>query len=845
VPDIDISSVSDSVIVAESTSVNYDLDCSRSDLIFVSESFSVVGPVSVYSSNNSVHVSDVPFVEVALQEFPNQLTDVPDLDRIYLVEIKVGREIELEVWTEASGAYWCSFNSAEFGEVIRLKEKDTSYSKAADVAACQASEPSYYHDFSNKKLYIHMPGGVIPSGLDGNGVPDFCIIAYFWICITNRQPEEARVIYAPQGLTNEVYYLPYLDSDKMPAISQSVGQYYTADVTTQFGTMAFVNDGWWYKALENMLWHNAEMYIKVGTKGDIYAAFSTILVGTVRNPKVSDEEASLDVSDSRTNTLAEIPVTFYPVINDDGTVTPDYPVGKYIWTEPSASGRPIPIPFGYCRGIIPVCLDPAEYIFKISDYEIEDITAVYENEVKLYPPVLAEGEDPAQYLPATGPEYTKDLVNGEFALLQDFGDHVITCDVKGVKCGPQNPPEYSENFADAALFILINLNKLSTDDILASSFSMLRDERQQKIGIYVDSLTDSLEVLRMFQTSVVFQLFPDLAGRWTAEVYTTSTDGALPVRKEDISKLGIEYDTEGVFWQVQVKYRKDPATGEFLTVSASDDKVKYRYKESKVLEVQTALYDTAEATALAQFYLMLVKIPPKSIRGDIGIEGFGRSPSAKVLISKDIIDGEGNKITLLSDAVYRIFEFSKDLGPAKTNIVGLDDAISLGDLHIDSAEYHDHLDSYVDTDAVQTDHLDWPHSDSPHADVLHSDVYDDIYNDYYQGWPCILKHTDGMIHADGGGHWDYADNPGFGGHDPLGPTWYSDYSDIHLDVHLDVAVTESGQLPIYMWHADDHADIAHADHTDSTYGDTPHGDSPYQDRHEQSYTDNPHGDAHY
>lgn len=803
-------------------------DVSVSDAISLSEDrLTNILPewvVQVNIQNEAIEVGGYEVVQPPDAQAVFSIFGEPDLDRIYLVEVKCGREIQGENWTATgSGSYWCSFPPGTYGEVIAVNENDVSYVKATSVGNCDSTTSSFYFDFSTSRLYIHTSTGESPDITEW-GSDKFCIISYFWVCFTNRQQEsddfpttDDRIIFTPPNSSRAQYYLPYLNADNMPSFSQSVGGYHTGDLQIQFGTLTFTNDGWFYWAFENLLWHNAKVNIKMGLLGDAYEDYYPIFCGVCRIPQVGDNEASFDVSDARTNDLAEVPLTVYTE-----------EIFAWIGGSPDES-KPIGIPFGFCQGVAPVCIDPAEYIFKVSDYPIQGITAVYENGVELYPPgtVDENGNRIDEYI--VWPE------RGEFGLLQDFEEHIITCDVQGIKCSRSGM--YSENFADGCLFILMTLNNIPAEEIDLYAFDQLRNARAQKMGYYIDSITPSLDILRLFQASIVFQLFPGADGRWTVKRYLTDQSDALAISKEEIRELGIKYDTDGVYKKVDVKYKKDPSTGEFLVASAYDNKVKYRYRESKTLEIETALYDGNEAQALANFYLSMVKVPPKTVTLNFGVDGFGKSPTEKVSISKTIIDGDGNLQTVFENEVYRVLEFRKDLGPVVTGLTGLDDSITTGTFHVDVAHSDSHEDSYSDVA-----HGDIPHSDEAHADVAHSDVayvdeHTDLYNDYYSGYPIHADHHDGIIHSDGG-HWDYVDTPS--------PPWipqHSDYSDAHGDTHVDQTSYGDWDVTLYLYHEDTHSDTPHIDsHTDS-HGDTAHSDTPYTDIHDQTHGDAPHGDA--
>jgi hypothetical protein len=775
--------------------------------------------LSVAESN--IIVSEKGFTSGLLSSF-QLLAAEPDIGRVFIVEVHAGREIEGESWVDSSGAWSIPFSSFTYGEVDAVEEGAVkggvyaliSYTPTASIGACQSTASSFYFDFNNQTLYIHTSGNNSPATQTG-GIYDYCIIARFNVCFTNRQPKDNRVIYSPKSVANptlslhEVYYLPYLNDESFPTITQGVGDYYIGDLQIQFGSLTFVNDGWLYWAFESIIWHNASVYVKVAEEGSPYSDFETLFIGIVRNPTINDEQAEFEVTDSRVNELRDIPLT---------TFDPLLP--EYQYTEESSYGSPIPIPFGTCKGIIAVQSNQSIYKYKISAYPIEEVTNVYRGGVLLTPS-----------------DYSVNLTDATITLVNNINDLVVTCDVKGVKCSSSGT--WSELFGDGVFFILNTLNSIPYENIDISSLLALNAARTAKMGFYLDSSMPALDLIRIFQQSAVFHCIPRMDGVWTFKYYTSAMEGAVRVYKEDLEKLGLKYSTDGTYHTVILNYDKNCGTGELKKVTVFDDKVKYRYKEKGVLTVETALYDPTEATLLATFYLAMVKVPPKSVEGIMGMDGFNLLPSDKIIISKTIKDSNGNDITVLADAVYRVLEFQKNLAPASTGFSGVDDSQSYGNYHADTAYQDSHEAVYTDISSVE--HADADHGDVAHADVDHGDAYTDNYSDYHTdlGHWAHLEHVDYTMHPD---HYDYLDgekvSTWMGPPEPPFINWY-DYGDTGIwylwddasgysDEATRIFVEHQNIMEVIVGHLDTpHIDCAHGDSYADVHTDMSHADSQF------------------
>jgi hypothetical protein len=662
----------------------------------------------------------------------------------------------------------------DFREIIEMRANGVSLTKVASAALAQATASSFYQDFWGKTIYVHMTDGSDPGAYISGPVYTNSIIAIFLLCFANAQFTGSDCLdFIPEDGTYPVFYEPWLNEGSIESLSASVADHYSSAMEVQFGSLSLINNGWWYAYRHTYLWNNKSIKIKVGTKGDAYADYETIFVGKTRGPRITDESATFDLVDTRVGALSSLPTTRYNLT--------DYPS-----MDTEAVDRPVPILFGQVENITPVCIDTSTFNYKVSQtifggvtYALQSIDAVYKAGVALI----------------LNTDYTVDLTNGEFTLLASPGTAEITCDAKGIKDGftmatGAKDGTYSENVADHLFFILHVLNEAPVAQIDLTSFDELKTARTQKVVLYLDTDTPTMDVNRLFQQSTIYHFLPLLNGTFAARYYRRTVPvGTLELQYYDYDGFSMFDQPENVYRDVVIKFDKDPTTGVFKTVSASTSEVNWNYDEKQQIEIETALRDVSEAEAVRAFYVTLLNAPSDKLETSISLVGRNLLPTDKLILSRTIETESGSQ-TLLAEEVYVILETRKDLASGKVGVVAQrDDQLAIYAVHADS----EHQDSHAD-------HSDTLHSDAAHADS-HSDSHTDTHTD---------THSD-VLHVDRAYN-DYLDSDHYTDHVHLDVPHSDSHGDTHGDTHADVAHVDASHADYTdLTHLDSHSDISHID----------------------------------
>ena len=122
------------------------------------------------------------------------LADFAKLDNIKktaIVEIHPARQLNEEIWTQhgvSTDAWYLSFTD---GEVDKVELDGSELDEEFSIADCHGNADSFYYDDLNEILYIHTTDSDDPATVVSDE-PKYCIVAYFWVVVSNRPVEIER-----------------------------------------------------------------------------------------------------------------------------------------------------------------------------------------------------------------------------------------------------------------------------------------------------------------------------------------------------------------------------------------------------------------------------------------------------------------------------------------------------------------------------------------------------------------------------------------------------------------------------------------------------------------------------
>lgn len=429
-----------------------------------------------------------------------------------------------------------------------------------------------------------------------------------------------------------------------------------------------------------------------------------------------------------------------------------------------------------------------------------------------------------------GIQCTAELLDGEFTLLFDPGDGLVTCDARGIQDGFNMSTGlatglYSEMVADHLFFILHILNDIPVASINLSSFRDLSFARTQAVAWYLDTDTPTIDFNRLLQKTSIYHFLPLNDGTFAAKYYQKVVPaGTLELRNYDHAGFKKTRPSSGVFRDIILKYDKDPTTGIWLTVQHTENTVQQNYKTKEPYTIETALRDATEAAQILAFYVSLLKAPPTKIETSIPMIGAAVLPTDKLYNNRDIV-ADGKAVTISTDEVYVILQTRKDFNAGRVGLTAqLDTQLSTFAVYAD-IDYQDiaHVDH---SDTIHADGGYGDHTDENYEDIAHNDHDDNMHNDILYG---DAEHTD---HQDG--------------------PYYDDWGPFNLP-HVDETYNDHNDIAQVNYTDNNHEDVIHADHTDSTHSheDYAYLDATHEDHQDGPYYDDyatvniPHGDSTY
>ena len=207
---------------------------------------------------------------------------------IVLLDIEIGRRLDLETWTQAEHpnlSVWYIAHAE--GEPSKVEQNGVEMTAAGSIAEVEATESSWYFDASTARLYIHVTGDGEP--VDGSPY----LQSYHW-------SRHANEVFEFMGHS----YRPDLDVSAMPDVSAETGEYHEGNTAQSFGSIVLLNGDGFYDALfDTYIWEARRFIIRVGERDKGDANFEIVVDGWTGSIDWTDERIDIGTEDLQTNLL--------------------------------------------------------------------------------------------------------------------------------------------------------------------------------------------------------------------------------------------------------------------------------------------------------------------------------------------------------------------------------------------------------------------------------------------------------------------------------------------------------------------------------------------------------------
>ena len=571
-------------------------------------------------------------------------------ERVILCDLQLAEQTAGDGWaSEGSNVYSLSNFSnfigsggdAVYRRIDKVRENATDYTEKTNQAEVQAASSSFWYDEANLKLYVRTSTDSDPDTFSS-------IAVYFTLFFgTTAKDFSGGQLYEPM-LVGE---LPVIDLEAEDVL-------FGIKILEE-GNLDLQNaHAFWDTVVADYVWKSKLVTFYLGGDSLTFSDYEKVTV-----MRTEDAAAGDTICRFRLKHMSTILDKILPL----NTIT----AASYSNAGKGVTGTYKPMIYGAVADCPGKMVDTAlgANIWLLNDAAAFALTAV--TNVRM---VDING---VQHGLTETIHYTLDL-NACTVTVTDTNyaqeNYLLIADCTGKTDGAGG---YLDTWAEIAQDAILLLGEDSAN-IDTSSFSTADTDGYQSNGFYMDEPEKSSEYLMELQRSVRGYIYIDREGQWAANVflpYGMKGETADSFADEDYVTWEPEDKLETVYHKVVVKYDRNPHTGEWQEVSASDSQAEYELERSNVARIETALIDKSEATAQAQRWLMTLKQPSIQVQLDArGLGGLLKHPFERYLVSRTRAPDSAGSWT---NEPCEIIEVQKTLAPPGVMLrirkLGLDD----------------------------------------------------------------------------------------------------------------------------------------------------------------------------
>lgn len=456
---------------------------------------------------------------------------------------------------------------ATVDQVYQNGEAMTKRTSAADV---ETYASSFYYDHWARILYVHTADGDSPEG--------YIIEAGFWIGATNWKTATEPMSFLIDGIQRD--YLPMLSGDSIPEVQQDAALYYKSGSAFSSGEIRFKNGAYygneyfWDTRYARYTWSSRAIVIRAGGIDFDYSDFVPVFTGFIDAGTITDRDVSFSLTDPRLSVNATIPPN-------------KFTAEEYYNIPEKEIGKPIPICYGTVAGVVPVCVDETNKVFKVCDHRIKGISSATLNGVTIT-------EDTDFFV-----DYQRGLIvfHRDNVAYSSSDKFVLT-----VSGAVNEADEIIEDGADVFWSIARTYIGLEPDELDAASIFWTKTEKDYNLAFYAyRSANDgSGTLLRTIEHSLQAVTF--LSNDGLLGLYPLTTDdppNVIYLPEELITGYAKAWNKDSLFDWIIVYYAESMDDNSFAAEAYdyAAERIRSRIQKDP-LEVDTFLTTQADAQTL-------------------------------------------------------------------------------------------------------------------------------------------------------------------------------------------------------------------------------------------------------
>jgi hypothetical protein len=148
---------------------------------------------------------------------------------------------------------------------------------------------------------------------------------------------------------------------------------------------------------------------------------------------------------------------------------------------------------------------------------------------------------------------------------------------------------------------------MTDNDLDLESLALLRKNNTTTLALYIWQETDSQELIRRIERSVLAYTFQSADGKLGMKAALTSAPSDVSyIPDAHVVDFAMSRDKQSLYSSVNVYYKENPSTEKYLLQQCDNTQLTYRHRVRQVLDVYTALTSAADAVSLGSSIIGLL-----------------------------------------------------------------------------------------------------------------------------------------------------------------------------------------------------------------------------------------------
>jgi fibronectin type 3 domain-containing protein len=475
---------------------------------------------------------------------------------IFLVE--ANPLMELTTWTLTSGVTYETAFDEDGATLVAAYENGVALIPKSSIATVEATAGTYWHDTTNKKVYVHT--------MDGDDPINALITASFWLYFTTWQ--RGTTIY------NGNFYLPLVAADGIPDISQAIQPYYEGTFAVSSGTVNLINGKvrkafYFNHRYARYSWLNRKVKILAGGEGFTYAEFATINTGSVNSIGIEDRRMNFDLRDFRDGFQKEIPSEFYstdtfPLMDSDG------------------KDKARPFGFGAITNAVPTQIDTTNRVFEFQNGRVKSVTLTQNGTG------LVENTD-----------FFVDYQRGRLTLARGLSysssDILLVSFTGCVNLADEANVTGAEVFLYICrIFLRCTLADMDLDAIYATKYA-----KTTALSLYMRGGINSSDYIRMIEQTIQSYSMQDAEGRLGIRAEQTTPASGMPyIWNLHVFDFQAAKRQDQLYSAINIYYAENLQNDTYSLSQTLRPTMTWQYGINKSLDLYIALTGASDAAAL-------------------------------------------------------------------------------------------------------------------------------------------------------------------------------------------------------------------------------------------------------